>query len=51
MINYPTTFEQDEELLKQSLTQNDRNCIIFRMGEKEILDFYIKTSEYILELM
>ena len=44
---YPTTWEQDNEILKdESLTFNQRNCVLFRSGEKEILHFLIDFSEY-----
>eukprot|EP00826_Nyctotherus_ovalis_P028224 TRINITY_DN2228_c0_g1_i8.p1 TRINITY_DN2228_c0_g1~~TRINITY_DN2228_c0_g1_i8.p1 ORF type:complete len:164 (+),score=43.51 TRINITY_DN2228_c0_g1_i8:455-946(+) len=35
---YPQTYEEDVELLKEreKLTFNQRNCIIYRMGEKKV---------------
>ncbi len=36
---YPTTLEEDEKMLKEEpskLTNNQRNCILMRMGEKEV---------------
>ena len=33
------------------LTLNNRNCVLFRMGEKEILVFMILTSEFIQEIL
>ena len=45
-----TTYEEDIELIKQadefiSIDDNTRNCILFRMGEKEILKFLLSISE------
>lgn len=45
---YPNTLEQDYELLKDpGLTFNQRNCVLFTSGEKEILHFLIEFSEYV----
>jgi len=49
---YPSTLEEDVEILKdESLTYNQRNCVLFRLGEKEILVFLIQTAKLIKELM
>ncbi|CAD8056186.1 unnamed protein product [Paramecium primaurelia] len=49
---YPTTFEQDQEILQIcELTTNQRNCLILRMGEKEILKFYYQFSEKMKQLL
>ena len=49
---YPHTLEQDYELLKdESLTFNQRNCVLFRSGEKEILHFLIEFSDYVQTLL
>jgi histone-lysine N-methyltransferase SETD3 len=43
--NYPTTYEEDLEILKRDdLTKNQRNCVLLRAGEKEILLFYINIA-------
>ncbi|CAD8163405.1 unnamed protein product [Paramecium octaurelia] len=48
---YPTTLEQDLEILKIcELTTNQRNCLILRMGEKKILNFYKQFSEKMRQL-
>ena len=51
---HPTTLEEDVEILKrEDLTFNQRNCVLFRIGEKEILVFLIAMAdqmEKILEL-
>lgn len=43
--NYDTTIEQDNEILynnkDKKLTINERNCILMRKAEKEIIMFYI----------
>jgi hypothetical protein len=43
--------EQDREILKQELSQAHRNACDFRLGEKVICDFFIKSSEFALNLM
>lgn len=49
---YPNSLEQDYELLKdESLTFNQRNCVLFRSGEKEILHFLIEFSDYVTQLL
>jgi len=42
LSRYQTTLDQDTELLKsdETLTYNQRNCILLRIGEKEILHKY-----------
>ena len=43
---YDTTYEEDLEILKrEDLTFNQRNSVLFRSGEKEILLFLIKTTQ------
>ena len=34
-----------------NLTFNERNCTLFRSGEKEILTFLIKMADYVLNLL
>ena len=52
LAKYPNTLEQDYELLKDSsLSFNQRNCVLFRSGEKEILHFLIEFSEYAQQLL
>ena len=47
---YPDTMEEDATFLKsEELTQNQRNCIILRMNEKRIFQFYIEMAKYALE--
>jgi len=33
------------------LTQNQRNCVLFRSGEKEVLVFLIASATLIIELL
>lgn len=49
---YPTTYEQDEELIqtKKSMAFNLRNCILLVMSEKSVLNFYMYMCEYCLNL-
>ena len=37
-------------LEKEDLTFNQRNCLLFRSGEKEILHFFIDLGDYVLKL-
>mmetsp|Transcript_7199 Transcript_7199/g.5468 ORF Transcript_7199/g.5468 Transcript_7199/m.5468 type:complete len:96 (-) Transcript_7199:55-342(-) len=49
--HYPTTYEEDLEVLKrEDLTFKERNCVLYRSGEKEILHFFIETSSKFLKL-
>ncbi|CAD8065890.1 unnamed protein product [Paramecium primaurelia] len=48
---YPTTLEQDQEIHKIcELTINQRNCLILRIGEKKILQFYLKFGNKMSQL-
>ncbi len=53
---YPHSLQEDIAILKKddtehNLTFNQRNCVLFRSGEKEILHFYIEFSDYITTLL
>ncbi len=44
---YPTSLAEDRALLAkddEKLSYNERNCVLFRVGEKEILEFLVKTA-------
>jgi histone-lysine N-methyltransferase SETD3 len=53
---YKSKLQEDEEIInsinneRQSLTHNQRNCIIMRISEKKVLHFYLNFAEYCLEL-
>jgi hypothetical protein len=52
---YPTTYEQDLDILKEddekkTLTRNQRNCVMFRSGEKKILLAYCDHSDRVINL-
>ena len=51
LTNYHTSYEEDIEILNGELTYNQRNCIIIRMSEKEILLFYIAFCDYCIDLL
>ena len=56
MAKYPNTLQEDlkileEDDLNQTLSFNQRNCVLFRLGEKEILHFFIEFSEYMVSLL
>ena len=50
---YPASLSEDEEALRQDdegitpLTFNQSNSILFRKGEKEILHWFIRFSEFV----
>merc|ERR1711879_505589 len=51
---YPKTLEFDVELLRSrgsKLSQNQRRCILFRMGEKRVLVFYIDAAKAMAEFL
>lgn len=48
---YPQTYEEDMELLKKELTFNERNCIIYRSGEKRIYGQMVEMADLGLELL
>ena len=48
---YPTSYEEDLKILeREDLTFNNRNCVLFRSGEKKILLFLINTCTKLLPL-
>mmetsp|Transcript_13974 Transcript_13974/g.20442 ORF Transcript_13974/g.20442 Transcript_13974/m.20442 type:complete len:576 (+) Transcript_13974:330-2057(+) len=48
---YPNSLEEDKQiLLEPSLTENNVNCVLMRMGEKEILDWFVNLAETCLPL-
>lgn len=53
---YPSSLQEDVRLLaeddeKQTLSFNERNCVLFRQGEKEILHWFIEFVDFITSLM
>ena len=52
LARYPCSLDEDYEILKRSdLTFNERNCVLFRSGEKEILVFLMEMGEYVIKLL
>ena len=52
LARYPQSYDEDMEILKRpDLTFNERNCTLFRSGEKEILIFLIEFADYVLKLL
>lgn len=48
---YPTSLAEDQKILEDTeLTFNQRNCVLFREGEKKILVFLINISQKIIPL-
>jgi hypothetical protein len=51
MTKYPNGLEEDIELLKNDkLTFNEKNCIQYRKGEKEILHYLIDCAGKVNQL-
>ena len=50
MSKYQTTYEDDVEILKGNLTENQRNSTLMRQGEKFILNYLIELVEFALPL-
>lgn len=49
---YPQTLEEDVELLKsEDLTMNQRNCVLFRLGEKELFRFLVDCADLMQTLL
>ena len=53
---YQHSLQEDMEILKlddeeHNLTFNQRNCVILRSGEKEVLHFYIEFCDYVTTLI
>ena len=57
LSQYPNTYEEDMEILADDeppmskLTFNQRNMVLFRSGEKEILLFLIELSTFVQRLL
>lgn len=51
LTKYPETLNEDIELLQQELTENQRNCVLMRQGEKEILHWYLAFANTGLSLL
>lgn len=54
---YPCSLADDEEALRQDdegvteMTFNQRNSVLFRQGEKEILHWFIRFSDFVQNLL
>ena len=52
LSQYPTSLEQDMEMLKtQQLTENERNIVVLRKGEKVVLHWHLQLVETCLPLL
>ena len=53
LFNYPTTLEEDLEMLEtnKELTFNTRNCLLMRSGEKKILKHIIETAGTMMKFL
>lgn len=48
---YPTTKEEDLKILETNLSQNKRNCVLMRLGEKSVLLFFLDFANYCSSLI
>mmetsp|Transcript_5273 Transcript_5273/g.4862 ORF Transcript_5273/g.4862 Transcript_5273/m.4862 type:complete len:177 (-) Transcript_5273:22-552(-) len=48
---YPSTIQQDQDLLRTNLSSNERNCILVRLGEKIVLTTYLDFAEFALSFI
>lgn len=50
---YPTTLNQDLEIINinTNLTENEINCILMRMSEKKVLEFFREFCEFTLDFI
>ena len=52
LSQYPNTLAEDLAILERTdLSFNQRNCVLFRSGEKEILHFLIELADFVLGLL
>lgn len=56
LAKYDTDYQTDTDLLAQNekdnkLSDNVRNCLLYRHGEKKILQFLLETANRILTLI
>ena len=57
LTEYPHSYEEDMRLLEDDsppmskLTFNQRNMVLFRSGEKYILQFLIRLADFVLRLL
>ena len=54
--SYPQSLEEDKRIMEDDekcpfLTVNQRNCVLYRMGEKEILNFLVESSDEMAVLL
>jgi len=56
LSKYDTSLEVDEGLIEmddkeKNLSYNERNCLLYRIGEKKILHFLLSAAEQIIPLI
>ena len=57
LAEYPNSYEEDMKLLEDDsppmskLTFNERNMVLFRSGEKYILEFLVRLADFVLRLL
>ena len=55
LTKYPNTLQEDIEIVKKdeaenNLTFNEKNCVLIRKGEKEILEYLVSCADKAAEL-
>ncbi len=52
LANFDTSLEEDTTLLQDpTLTSNQRNCVVVRRGEKQVLQHYIDLADVCIPLL
>ena len=53
LSKYPTTLNEDIEMINSRIdfSENEHNCILMRISEKKVLEFYKNFGEYTLDLI
>ena len=50
--NYQTSLAEDRHILSsKELSTNERNCVLLRINEKEIVNFIMKSSFFFLQVL
>ncbi len=52
--NFPTTLQEDEDLMKSGklvMFSNERNCVVQRLGEKRVLQWFIDLAKRVTPLL
>lgn len=51
LSEFATTFEEDQIILLSTISNNLRNILILRSGQKKIYKYYIKICEEVIDIL